>query len=131
MGVLPLGSDFPVEGINPLLGFYAAVTRLSVNGESPHGADGWYAKEKLTRAQALKGMTYDAAYASFMEDDIGRRKKGTLNWGGAANTFWTIDRDADLALTFGTQVIPPGDRKVGKMITQVEVGMYELAGVKV
>ena len=41
-GVLPLGSDFPVEGINPLLGFYAAVTHLSVSGQSPHGSQGWY-----------------------------------------------------------------------------------------
>ena len=40
-GVLPLGSDFPVEGVNPLLGFYAAVSRLSANGNSPHGAGGW------------------------------------------------------------------------------------------
>lgn len=42
--VLPLGSDFPIEGINPLLGFYAAVSRLSIDGGSPHGAAGWYAK---------------------------------------------------------------------------------------
>ena len=41
--VLPLGSDFPVEGINPLLGFYAAVTRLSTVGTSPHGGRGWFA----------------------------------------------------------------------------------------
>jgi len=41
-GVLPLSSDFPVGGINPLLGFYAAVTRLSVSGQSPHGSQGWY-----------------------------------------------------------------------------------------
>lgn len=39
--VLPLGSDFPVEGINPLLGFYAAVSRLSSSGDSPHGSQGW------------------------------------------------------------------------------------------
>ena len=41
-GRIVLGSDFPVEGINPLLGFYAAVTRLDVNGKSPHGSGGWY-----------------------------------------------------------------------------------------
>ena len=41
-GVLPLSSDFPVGGINPLLGFYAAVTRLSISGQSPHGPQGWY-----------------------------------------------------------------------------------------
>ncbi|KAI0087591.1 amidohydrolase family-domain-containing protein [Irpex rosettiformis] len=69
--ILPLGSDFPVEGINPLLGFYAAVSRLDVHGESPHGSDGWYSSEKLTRAQALKGMTLDAAYAAFAEDRLG------------------------------------------------------------
>jgi hypothetical protein len=39
--ILPLGSDFPIEGVNPLLGFYAAVSRLSVDGESPHGKGGW------------------------------------------------------------------------------------------
>jgi predicted amidohydrolase YtcJ len=39
--VLPLGFDFPVEGINPLLGFYAAVSRLRPDGTSPHGPDGW------------------------------------------------------------------------------------------
>ncbi|KAI0370838.1 hypothetical protein BV20DRAFT_994092 [Pilatotrama ljubarskyi] len=75
-GVLPLGSDFPVEGINPLLGFYAAVARLDVDGNSPHGNDGWFPSERLTRAQALKGMTLDAAYASFAEDTLGSLSPG-------------------------------------------------------
>lgn len=38
---ITLGSDFPVEDINPLKGFYAAVTRLSPEGTSPHGPGGW------------------------------------------------------------------------------------------
>ncbi|KAF5392136.1 hypothetical protein D9757_003223 [Collybiopsis confluens] len=63
--VLPLGSDFPVEGVNPLLGFYAAVSRLSVDGTSPHGEQGWYASEALSRAEALKGMSLDAAPVVF------------------------------------------------------------------
>ncbi|KAF9260449.1 hypothetical protein L218DRAFT_907141 [Marasmius fiardii PR-910] len=75
-GVLPLGSDFPVEGVNPLLGFYAAVSRLAPDGSSPHGAGGWYKSERLTRAQALKGMTLDVAYASFMENEIGSIEPG-------------------------------------------------------
>ncbi|KZT05240.1 uncharacterized protein LAESUDRAFT_235657 [Laetiporus sulphureus 93-53] len=75
-GVLPLGSDFPVEGINPLLGFYAAVSRLDRSGESPHGSGGWYPQERLTRAQALKGMTLDAAYASFAENAVGSLSAG-------------------------------------------------------
>lgn len=41
VNVLPLGSDFPIEDINPLLGFYAAVSRLSIDGDSPHGKGGW------------------------------------------------------------------------------------------
>ena len=39
---ITLGSDFPVETINPLSAFYAAVTRKSPDGRSPHGPDGWY-----------------------------------------------------------------------------------------
>ncbi|KIM41742.1 hypothetical protein M413DRAFT_444990 [Hebeloma cylindrosporum] len=70
-GVLPLGSDFPIEGVNPLLGFYAVVSKLSVDGTSPHGPGGWFPEQRLTRDQALKGMTYDAAYAAFAEDDLG------------------------------------------------------------
>ncbi|KAH9837926.1 amidohydrolase family-domain-containing protein [Rhodofomes roseus] len=85
--VLPLGSDFPVEGIKPLLGFYAAVSRLDGRGESPHGPGGWFPSERLTRAQALKGMTFDAAYASFAEGDL-----GSLSVGKKAD-YVVLDRD--------------------------------------
>ncbi|KAJ3339662.1 hypothetical protein HDU93_007888 [Gonapodya sp. JEL0774] len=68
---LALGSDFPVENFDPLLGFYAAVTRLDTKGGSPHGTSGWNPREILTREDALKGFTLDAAYASFQENDIG------------------------------------------------------------
>ncbi|KAG0707174.1 amidohydrolase family-domain-containing protein [Suillus ampliporus] len=85
--VMPLGSDFPVEGINPLLGFYAAVSRLSVKGDSPQGPGGWYPSERLTRTEALKGMTLDAAYASFSEDIL-----GSLSIGKKAD-FVVLDRD--------------------------------------
>ena len=36
------GSDAPVEDINPMASFYAAVTRLSPDGRSPRGPGGWY-----------------------------------------------------------------------------------------
>ncbi|EDR09659.1 uncharacterized protein LACBIDRAFT_318953 [Laccaria bicolor S238N-H82] len=85
--VLPLGSDFPVEGVNPLLGFYAAVSRLAVDGSSPHGDGGWFPDERLTRAEALKGMTLDAAYASFAEKEL-----GSLSPGKKAD-FVVFDRD--------------------------------------
>ncbi|KAH7915226.1 amidohydrolase family-domain-containing protein [Hygrophoropsis aurantiaca] len=68
---LTLGSDFPVEDMNPLAGFYAAITRLSPDGRSPHGSGGWFPEQRLTRQEALRGMTIDPAYASFTEDTLG------------------------------------------------------------
>ncbi len=65
---LALGSDFPVEEVNPLLGFYAAVTRQDAEG---HPEGGWHPEERLTREEALRGFTLGAAYAAFQEDDLG------------------------------------------------------------
>jgi hypothetical protein len=65
---LALGSDFPVERIDPLLGIHAAVTRQDAAG-NPGG--GWYANERLTAYEALRGFTLDAAYAGFAEDEVG------------------------------------------------------------
>ncbi|KAH9976735.1 amidohydrolase 3 [Lactifluus volemus] len=99
---LPLGSDFPVEDINPLLGFYAAIARRSPEGTSPHGPGGWYPAEALTRTQALRGMTRDAAYASFVENT-----RGQLAPGFAAD-FVVLDRDimrVPLEEILGTKVL--------------------------
>ena len=71
--VIPLGSDFPVEGVNPLWGVFAAVTRQDHKGW-PEG--GWYADERMTMYEAVKGFTVDAAYASFAE-----RRTGTIEVG--------------------------------------------------
>ncbi|KZV80512.1 hypothetical protein EXIGLDRAFT_732736 [Exidia glandulosa HHB12029] len=73
---LALGSDMPVEGVSPFAGFYAAITRLTPEGESPHGPGGWFPQECITRAEALKGMTLDAAYASFTENVTGSLEPG-------------------------------------------------------
>jgi len=65
---LALGSDFPVEKPEPLLGFYAAVARQDAKGW-PEG--GWYPQERLSREQALHGFTLGAAYSAFQEDLLG------------------------------------------------------------
>lgn len=70
---LALGSDFPVEAVDPMLGIYAAVTRQDLEGW-PEGA--WLPEERLTREQALRGFTIDAAYAGFMEDRVGSLEAG-------------------------------------------------------
>ncbi|GBE81356.1 amidohydrolase family-domain-containing protein [Sparassis latifolia] len=68
---ITLGTDFPVEDLNPLATFYAAVTRLSPDGSSPHGPGGWFPEQRMTREETLKGMTIDPAYASFTETTLG------------------------------------------------------------
>jgi len=50
---ITLGSDFPVESMNPLAGFYAAITRKSPTGDSPHGPDGWCVTTCLTIRRVL------------------------------------------------------------------------------
>lgn len=67
------GSDFPVESPNPFLGLYAAVTRQNTNAQ-PSG--GWYPEEKLTRLQAFKAFTINAAYAAHQEKMIGSLEPG-------------------------------------------------------
>lgn len=73
LGWLPLGTDFPVEGIAPLRTFYAAVERKDVEGY-PEG--GFQHEEALDRMSALKGMTSWAALACFREHDLGQIAPG-------------------------------------------------------
>lgn len=65
---LAFGSDAPVEPIDPLRGFHAAVTRQDVSGNPPGG---WHASERLSRSAALRAYTKGAAYAAFWEDEVG------------------------------------------------------------
>ncbi len=70
---LALGSDFPVERTDPLLGFYAAVTRQDLDGQP---AGGWLPDQRLTRAEALRGFTLDAAWSLFLEREVGSIEVG-------------------------------------------------------
>jgi predicted amidohydrolase YtcJ len=73
--VLANGSDFPVEEANPMLGFYAAITRQDPRG---HPAHGWMPEERLSRDEALKAFTWNAAYAAHAEKDLGSLEPGKL-----------------------------------------------------
>ncbi|MCC3159276.1 amidohydrolase [Hymenobacter sp. 15J16-1T3B] len=83
-GRLALGSDFPVEYLNPLFGFHAAVARQDAKN-FPQG--GFQPENAITREAALRGMTVWAAWAAF-EDD----QKGTLTPGKWAD-FVILDQD--------------------------------------
>lgn len=70
---LAFGSDFPVESANPLLGFFAAVTRQDAEGW-PEG--GWLPDQRVTREEALHAFTLGAAFAAFQENELGSIESG-------------------------------------------------------
>ena len=81
---LPLGTDFPVEEINPFKTFLAAVVRKDAKG---YPADGFQMENALTREQTIRGMTIWAAKANRMEKEI-----GSLEVGKKAD-FIMLDKD--------------------------------------
>ncbi|WP_425442484.1 amidohydrolase [Sphingomonas lenta] len=87
-GRLAFGSDYPVEKPDPFAGWAAAFTRQDEAGQ-PFG--GWQAQERVTREEAWRGFTTDAAYAGFAEDKFGRLAPGM------AADFIIVDRDPTLA----------------------------------
>jgi predicted amidohydrolase YtcJ len=82
--IIPDGTDFPVEEVNPLLTFHAAVTRQDPSNQP---AGGWYPDQRMTREEALQSMTIWPAYAGFQESML-----GSLTPGKYAD-FVVLDRD--------------------------------------
>jgi predicted amidohydrolase YtcJ len=73
LGLLALGTDFPVEDIDPRKTFYAAVARRDAQGEPKAG---FQIDQALKPADALRGMTVWAALASFQSDSLGTIEPG-------------------------------------------------------
>ena len=74
-GRIALGTDFPVERVNPIHTYYAAVVRKDLNGNP---AGGYQMDNALSRSEALKGMTKWAAHANFEEDEKGSIEVGKV-----------------------------------------------------
>jgi predicted amidohydrolase YtcJ len=72
-----LGTDWPVETLDPRVGLYHAVTRQDIHGNPPGGR---WPEEALTIEETLKGYTLDAAWAEFAED-----RKGSITPGKYAD----------------------------------------------
>jgi hypothetical protein len=68
------GTDVPVEDVNPILSFYSSVTRQMKDGRR------FVPEQCMTREEALRSYTRDAAWAAF-EDHL----KGTLSAGKLAD----------------------------------------------
>ncbi len=83
-GIVALGTDFPVEKVNTMLTFYAAISRRDLNG---YPKEGFQRENRLSRGSALLGMTRWAAYANFEE-----KQKGSIEIGKVAD-FVMLDRD--------------------------------------
>ncbi|MEO7270853.1 MAG: amidohydrolase [Vicinamibacterales bacterium] len=64
------GTDAPVEDVNPIANYYATVSRRSKDGKV------FYPDQRMTRAEALKSYTWNAAYAAFEEETRGSLKVG-------------------------------------------------------
>ena len=82
--IIPNGSDFPVERVNPLYSFHAAVSRQDDFNWPPGG---WFPEQMMTREEALKSMTIWPAFAAFQEKEL-----GSLSPGKFAD-FVILDRD--------------------------------------
>ena len=81
---LALGSDFPVEQVDPRLGLQAAVSRQDRQGQPPGG---WLPDQRLSATEALRGFTSDAAWAGHDEQQVGRLMPGLRA------DFVLLDRD--------------------------------------
>lgn len=83
-GIIALGTDFPIEDIDPLKTFFAATIRKD---EKDYPKDGFQTENALTRIEALKGMTIWAALSNFEEEE-----KGSLEVGKSAD-FIILSQD--------------------------------------
>jgi predicted amidohydrolase YtcJ len=83
-GWMPNGTDFPIEGIEPIKTFYAAVARKDANGEP---AGGFLMENALSRMDALKSITIWAAKACFEE-----KRRGSIEVGKVAD-FTILNTD--------------------------------------
>lgn len=83
-GMVALGTDYPVEQVNPFLTFYAAVERKDLRG---YPTKGYQMENALSREETLKGMTIWAAYSNFEE-----KEKGSIEVGKFAD-FVILDQN--------------------------------------
>ena len=101
--ILINGSDVPVEPIDPIASFYASTTRQTLKG-TPRG--GYEPRQKMTRIEALKSYTINAAYGAFEE-----KIKGSI----------TIGKYADLTILSQNIITIPDDQILKTKVTHTIV----------
>lgn len=101
--ILINGSDVPVEPIDPIASFYASTTRQTLKG-TPRG--GYEPRQKMTRIEALKSYTINAAYGAFEE-----KIKGSI----------TVGKYADLTILSQNIITIPDDQILKTKVTHTIV----------
>jgi predicted amidohydrolase YtcJ len=100
------GTDVPVEPINPLANFYAAVARKTLQGTPDGGFEG---HQRMTREETLKSMTVWNAYAAFEEDETGSIEVGKRADLTVLNKDIMIIKAADILSTDIAMTIVAGE----------------------
>jgi predicted amidohydrolase YtcJ len=72
-GMIVIGTDFPIENVDPFATIHAAVQRKNIQNEP---VEGFLKSEALTLSQTIKGMTLWSAYGCFEEANVGSLEKG-------------------------------------------------------
>ncbi len=93
-GMIALGTDFPIERVNPMHTFYSATARKDLKN---YPEEGYRMEESLSREETLKGMTIWAAYSNFEENE-----KGSIEVGKFAD-FTVLEKDI---MTISEEEIP-------------------------
>jgi len=109
--VIANGTDAPVEDVDPIASFYASVTRRLADGST------FYPDQRMSREEALRSYTRNAAYAAYQEDS-----KGSLSVGKLADVtvlskdILTVPDDevrsarVDYTIVGGKVLYPPASR---------------------
>jgi predicted amidohydrolase YtcJ len=101
------GTDTPVERIDPIANFHAAVTREDAQGQPPGGFD---ADQRMTRREALRSYTIEGAYASFADAESGSLEPG---------------KNADLVvLSEDIMRVPPAQILQAKVLSTMVAGHF-------
>ena len=100
------GTDVPVEDIDPVTNFYSSVTRTRLdNGMT------FFVEQRMTREEALRSYTIDAAYGAFEENDKGSIEVGKLADFTIIDTNWLECTDDEIPNTNILYTIVGGDVK--------------------
>lgn len=73
-----------------------------------------------------KGMPLDHGISGVinLEDEPGKRKKGSLMWAGLCNGHWFIDPVSGIGATFFTNILPQPDAAVIRVWDELERAVY-------